>query len=183
MPRAPAVGDQLVHRDVHARELGSPARQHALSRDLREERRGRVRPPPLSGLLRRRRLRRDGVADGDDPWLRLGCRRARADARRERRHLGRARGVPRPLSACADQDARARVLREDPGLGLPGRLVPLPAPRSARCALHRVGGGKRRGVLRARRRVRVRLGRRAGAARRRADPPPVRSRTVRADPR
>ena len=132
MRGARAVGDQLADGDVHARKLGSPPRQHALPRDLREDRRGRVRPPPLSGLLRGRRLRSDGVADGDDPWLRLGRRRACAAARRERRHLGRARGVPRPLPPCADQDARARVLRADPGLGLPRRLVPVPAPRSAR---------------------------------------------------
>ena len=38
-------------------------------------------------------------------------------ARRERRDLGRARGVPRAVPACAHQDARARVLRADPRLG------------------------------------------------------------------
>ena len=50
--------------DVPARELGAPAREHALPLDLREQRRGRDGPRPLPRLLPRRRLRRGARAGG-----------------------------------------------------------------------------------------------------------------------
>ena len=75
--------------------------------------------------------------------------------------------------SCSFSSSRIR-------LGLPGRLVPLPAPRSALRARQPVGGRKRRRVLRAHRRVRVRLDRRTGAARHATDPPSVHPATIRA---
>ena len=75
LPRPRAVGRQLVHRHVHARQLGPHPRQHALPRHLRQERRGRVRAPALPRLLRRRRLRRDDDPDRDHAAGRLGRRR------------------------------------------------------------------------------------------------------------
>ena len=110
---ARAVGDQLVHRDVPARKLGSHPRQHALPGDLRQERRGRVRPPALPRLLLRRRLRRDDDADRDDAALRHGGGGAGPEAGRERRDRRRAR---RLLRALPD----ARVLGR--GRRLPGQL-------------------------------------------------------------
>ena len=124
-----AVGDQLVHRDVHARELGPHPRQHALPRHLRQERRGRVRTPPLPRLLHRRRLRRDDDANRGHPALRHGGSRTRPESRRQRRDRRRARRLHRPLPDRADPHAGARLLRQDPRLGLPRRLVRLPARR------------------------------------------------------
>ena len=64
----PVTGERLaadlVHVDVHARQLHPPRRQHALPLDLRQQRRGRVRPRALPHLLSARRLRRDGAPDG-----------------------------------------------------------------------------------------------------------------------
>ena len=134
-------GDQLVHRDVHARKLGSHPRQHALPRHLRQERRGRVRAPPLPHLLPRRRLRRDDDADSGHAALRHGVRRTRPEPRRQRRHRRRARRLLHPLPDRTHPDARARLLRPDPGLGLPRRLVPLPARRGARRPHLRLGNG------------------------------------------
>ena len=56
----------------------------------------------------------------------------RADSRRERRDRRRARRLLRPLPDRAHPDAGARLLRPGPRLGLPRRLVPLPARRGAR---------------------------------------------------
>ena len=47
LQRPRALGDQLADGDVHARKLGPHPREHAVPRRLREERGGRVRPPPL----------------------------------------------------------------------------------------------------------------------------------------
>jgi hypothetical protein len=84
LPGALAVGSQLVHGDVHARQLEPHPRQHAVPRDLRQERRGRVRAPALTRLLRRGRLRRDDDADGcSTPGE--SSRRGRRDAPPSRR--------------------------------------------------------------------------------------------------
>ena len=163
-----AVGDQLVHGDVHARQLGPHPRQHALPRDLRQERRGRVRAPPLPRLLHRRRLRRDDDADGGHAALRHGGRRTRSESRRERRDRRRPRRLLRPLPDRAHPDAGARLLRQDPGLGLPRRLVPLPARRSELRPRLRLGERRRRRLLRARRRLRLRRARHAAPPQRRA---------------
>jgi Rhomboid family len=74
------------------------------------------------------------------------------------------------------------VHRPDPRLVLLGRVVRLPARRSALCARHSVGRRKRRRVLRAHRRVCVRVGRRPSPARHRAEANRVGSATVRAHP-
>ena len=55
LSRAGALGHQLGHCDVPPRQLGSHPRQHAVPRDLRKERRGRLRSPGLSGPLLRGR--------------------------------------------------------------------------------------------------------------------------------
>src|SRR3954452_15058041 len=167
LPWPRAVGRELVHRHVHARQLGAHPRQHAVPGDLRQERRGRLRPRPLPRVLRRRRLRRLDDAGARHAARRHRGRRARADARGERRDRGRARRLLRGLSALARAHARLRVPRPDPGVGVPGRLVPLPA-RRGRLRPH-VGEGerRRRRLLRPRRRVRLRLPRRPAPRRRR----------------
>ena len=88
--------------DVHARELEPPPRQHALPRDLRQERRGRVRAPPLPRLLHRGRVRGDDDADGGHTAVRHGVRRTRSESRCQRRDRRGARRLLRPLP-----DARA----------------------------------------------------------------------------
>ena len=54
----------------------------------------------------------------------------RSDSRRQRRDRRRARRLLRPLPDRAHPHPGARLLRPDPRLGLPRRLVPLPARRS-----------------------------------------------------
>ena len=118
LPRAGAVGRQLDHGDVPARQLGPHPRQHALPRHLRQERRGRLRAARLPRLLLRRRLCRDDDADGTT--LAFGTA---AEARVP--NLG-ASGAIAAVLAPTSSSTRARGLRTgrhlpgpDPGLVLP----------------------------------------------------------------
>jgi hypothetical protein len=89
-------------------------RQHALPRHLRQERRRRVRTPPLPRLLHSRRFRRDDDANRSHPGLRLGVGRTRPESRRKRRDRRRPRRLLHPLPDHAHPDAGARLLRPDP---------------------------------------------------------------------
>src|SRR5262249_55707650 len=132
-------------------------REHALPGHLREERRGRVRPAGLPGVLLRGGLRRDDDPDRDDAavWQQRLC--PGADPRRQRRHRRRSRRLLRALSELARTDPRRRLAVPDPGLVLPRRLVPLSAGRGELRTLLGQCEWRRGRVLRPRRRLRLRL--------------------------
>ncbi len=156
LSRPGAVGHQLDHFDVPARELGSHPRQHDLPLRLRQERRGRVRSPQVPGVLLRRRIRGDGGAGGHDTAVRHRAREPRPEPRGERRDRCGPRGLLRALPQLHCPRARRDLPRQAFGLVLPRVLVPLPARRGELRALRREGERRRRGVLRPRRRVPVR---------------------------
>src|SRR5262249_43478827 len=89
LPQEPgAVG---AHRDVRARGLAAPARQHAVPAGLREQRRGPVPQDTVPDLLCGLRLRRGVRVRVRPPRLR------RATGRRVRRHRRGARRLPGPV--------------------------------------------------------------------------------------
>ena len=92
-------------------------------------------------------------------------------ARRQRRDRRRARRVLHPLPDGTDPHSGGHLLRENPGVGLPRRVVPLPARRGALRARVRFGERRRRRVLRTRRRLRLRRPRHRQAAQRGARRP------------
>ena len=75
------MGCELDHVDVPARKLGPHPRQHVVPRDLRQERRGRVRAPEVPRLLLRRWLRSHDAANGDDDLVRHARRGRCAESR------------------------------------------------------------------------------------------------------
>src|SRR6186997_2305588 len=91
----------------------------------------------------------DDDANRGHPAVRHGGCRTRPQSRSERRDRRRPRRLLHPLPDRAHPDAGARLLRPDPRLGLPRRLVRLPARRGTRRP--HLGIGERRGrrVLRA----------------------------------
>ena len=90
-----------VHEHVPARELGPRARQHALSLDLRRQRRGRDGAPALPRLLPARGRLRGRRPDADGPDVHG------ADGRRVGRHLRGARRVRLSLSALVHLRAQS----------------------------------------------------------------------------
>jgi len=114
LPRSRAVGRQLDHFDVPARQLGSHPGQHALPRGLRQERRGLFRAHRLPRLLLRRRLRRDPDPGADDPDPRHRGGSASAQPRCERRDRRR----PRRLLHSLPELDRVRADRCLPGADL-----------------------------------------------------------------
>ena len=78
-----------LHRHVHAWRLAAPGRQHALSVDLRRQRRGRVRAGQVPDLLSRVRGRGDvcAVLSSMPQSRHSQRRRLRCDRRRSRRYL------------------------------------------------------------------------------------------------
>ena len=64
----PVLGER-VHLDVHARQLGARARQHAVPVDLRQQHRGSPGPAPLRRLLPARRPGCGAAAVGGRPEL------------------------------------------------------------------------------------------------------------------
>ena len=109
------LGGDGNHRDVHARQLGAPAREHALPLDLRQQRRGRARPGPLSPLLHRRRARGDRGArrSSPSPSRAKPTRRSRTWARAARSR--RARRLSLLLPRAKVLTLIIFVLREVPG--------------------------------------------------------------------
>src|SRR4029079_10038977 len=106
----------------------------------------------------RRRVRRGDGADGDDAARRHHRRRTRADAGRARGDRRGARRVRGLLPELEGLRARLRVPGSALGVVLPRWLVPLPARRGQRrAALDRAGRERRRGLLRSRWGVRLRL--------------------------
>ena len=156
VPCPGAVGGELGHGHVPARELGPHPRQHAVPRDLRQERRGCLRGAPLPALLLRRRLRRDADPDGDDPPRRHRRRQPRPQPRGERRDRGGARRLLRPLPEGEGDRAARDLPGQDLGLVLPRRLVPLPAGRGELRPLLGRSERRRRRLLRSRRRLHLR---------------------------
>ena len=149
----------VVQLDVHARRTPPHRREHALPLDLRQQRRGRARDacasssaissPALAAtalqtvvtLARRRRERRE----------RPEPRRERGDRRRARRLLRAA-----PARAGADALLRSSSSSRDPAIFFLGVWFGFQALERRRSRSTTPAGGRRRRVLRAHRRLRLR---------------------------
>src|SRR5947208_1448332 len=156
--RSPAVVRGCVHRDVPARGLAPRRRQHALPLDLRQQRRGRDGEGALLPLVPGRRARGDRPADVRDAQVLGGARRQHPERRRLRGDRRCARRLPRAAAAGARADGvllHPHLPAGNPCRPLLRGVFPLSA-LGRRLGDPPPAGGRRRGVLRARGRLRVR---------------------------
>ena len=134
-----------------------------------EDAMGKVR---FLALLLRRGVRRDGAADDRHPLDHFGCRHGYSEPRRQRGRIGRARRLSAAPADGASADDRRLLPDRGAGLLLPGVLVPFSA-LVGRALADPAAGRRRRGLLRARRRLRLRDGDGASVRRRKATAAPL----------